>query len=248
MPLADAFGLIADAGFSGIEVMVTKDPDTRDARRLRELAEDLGLRIEALHAPFLLVTRRVWGANPIGKIRRAVQLAEEVGAPLVVAHPPFRWQSGYRRWLREELSVFAEATPVVVGIENMFPVHVRGRQMAFHSVTAPADLDGFDHVVLDTSHAAVSGLDLLETLDALRGRIAHVHLSDNPGKGWDSHLPLGEGVLPLDPFLEDLSSSGYTGAVSLELDLRRHQGDPEALREALTRNREFCAARLPQVA
>lgn len=247
LSLPDAFGLIAGAGFSGVEVMVTKDPDTRDPQRLRELAEDHGVRIDALHAPFLLVTRTVWGTDPVGKIHRAVELAEEVGAPLVVVHPPFRWQSRYRRWVREELSAFAESTPVVVGVENMFPVHVRGRRVAFHAVTTLADLDGFDHVVLDTSHASVAGLDLLEVLDALRGRIAHVHLSDNPGKGWDSHLPLGEGILPLEPFLENLAAAGYTGTVSLELDLRRHQGDVEALREALSRNREFCAARFPLV-
>jgi sugar phosphate isomerase/epimerase len=248
MPLDEAFGLFARAGFAGVEVMVTKDPDTRDPRRLRELAEDHALRIEALHAPFLLMTRRVWGTDPVGKIRRAVELAEEVGAPLVVVHPPFRWQSRYRRWVRYELSSLSETTSVTVGVENMFPVYVRGRRVAFSAVTTLADLDGFEHVVLDTSHAAVSGLDLLEALATLRGRIAHVHLSDNPGKGWDSHLPLGEGSLPLDRFLEALAADRYAGTISLELDLRRHRGDERALLEALIRNREFCAARLPLVA
>jgi sugar phosphate isomerase/epimerase len=245
VPLPEAFELIASAGFGGVEIMVTKDPDTGDPRRLRELAEDHDLRIDAVHAPFLLMTRRVWGTEPVGKIRRAVELAAEVGAPLVVVHPPYRWQPRYRRWVREELPAFGASTPIVVGVENMFPVHVRGRRVTFHAVTTLADLDGFEHVVLDTSHAAVAGLDLLETLDALGGRLAHVHLSDNPGRGWDAHLPLGEGILPLDPFLGRLAAGGYRGTLTLELDLRRHQDDVEALREALVRAREFCAERLP---
>jgi sugar phosphate isomerase/epimerase len=60
-----------------------------------------------------------------------------------------------------------------------------------------------------------------------------VHLSDNAGKGWDSHLPPGEGVLALDGFLADLTAAGFDGAVTLEVDLRRHAGDARRLREVM---------------
>lgn len=249
LPLHDVFPLLAETGFSGVEVMVTKDPDTQDGPRLLELAEDHELAIEAIHAPFLLMTRSVWGADPIGKIDRAIELAEEVGAPIVVVHPPYRWQSRYRAWLLEELPALSERTHVAVAVENMFPVRVRGRKLgAFHAIRTLEDLEGFDHVVLDTSHAAVAGLDLFEALASLRGRLRHVHLSDNAGKGWDSHLPVTEGVLPLDRFLDALAADGYSGTITLEVDLRRSLADAEALRRALVANREFCASRLPLVA
>jgi sugar phosphate isomerase/epimerase len=248
-PVHDVFPLLAAAGFSGVEVMVTKDPDTRDPRRLRDLAEDHGLSIEAVHAPFLLVTRSVFGTEPVAKIYRTIELAEQVGAPLVVVHPPFRWQSRYRTWLLDRLPTLSEATDVRVAVENMFPVRLRGRTVAaFHAVRTLEDLDGFEHVVLDTSHAAVAGLDLVTALDRLGRRLAHVHLSDNAGRGWDSHLPVGEGVLALDRFVGELADRGYAGTISLEIDLRRHQGDPDALHEALVANREFCAAHLPSLA
>ena len=73
-----------------------------------------------------------------------------------------------------------------------------------------------------------------------------VHLSDNAGKGWDSHLPPGEGVLPLDAFLDDLTASDYAGAVSLEVDLRRHLSDPEQLRSIMVSMRERLERRLVQ--
>lgn len=245
LPLHDAFPLLAETGFSAVELMVTKDPDTQDAERLAELAEDHDLEIVAIHAPFLLMTRGVWGTEPVGKISRAIELAEEVGAPLVVVHPPYRWQSRYRDWLREELPGLSGRTEVRVAVENMFPVRVRGRKLAaFHAIRTIEDLEGFDHVVLDTSHAAVAGLDLFEALRRLRGRLAHVHLSDNAGKGWDSHLPVTEGVLPLDRFLDELAAGGYAGTISLEIDLRRDANDPEALRRTLRANREYCASRL----
>ncbi len=248
-PLHDVFPLLAETGFAAVELMVTKDPDTQDRRRLVELAQDHGLPIVAIHAPFLLMTRSVWGAEPVGKISRAIELAEQVGAPLVVVHPPYRWQTTYRDWLRDELPALGERTTVRVAVENMFPVRVRGRTLAaFHAIRTLEDLEGFPDVVLDTSHAAVAGLDLFEALVALRGRLAHVHLSNNAGKGWDSHLPVTEGVLPLDRFLDALASERYAGTISLEIDLRRHLNDPEALRRALVANREFCASRLPLVA
>jgi sugar phosphate isomerase/epimerase len=247
--LHEIFPLLAETGFEHLELMVTKDPDTQDARRVSELAEDHGLGIVAIHAPFLLMTRSVWGREPVGKVFRAIDLAERVGAPLVVVHPPFRWQSRYRAWLREELPGLAGRTSVRVAVENMFPVRIRGRSLgAFHAIRTLEDLEGFEDVVLDTSHAAVAGLDLLDALAALRTRLAHVHLSDNAGKGWDSHLPIGDGVLPLGAFLDRLASAGYAGAISLEIDLRRHADDPEGLRRALLANLEFCSARLRQTA
>ncbi len=244
-PLDDVFPLLADAGFAGVEVMVTKDPDTRDPDRLRDLAEDHGLPVVAIHAPFLLMTRTVWGRDPVEKISRATELATAVGAELVIVHPPYRWQSGYRRWAVESLPGLEAETGIRVAVENMFPIRVRGRRVAsFHSTRTLEDLMGFPHVVLDTSHAAVAGLDLTDTVHRLRDRLAHVHLSNNAGKGWDSHLSLDEGVLDLDAFLRHLTAERFTGTISLELDLRRFIEDDEALAHVLSRNREFCDSRL----
>ncbi|HEX5950227.1 MAG TPA: sugar phosphate isomerase/epimerase family protein [Actinomycetota bacterium] len=243
--LRSTFALFADAGFTGVEIMVTKDPATQEPETILELAEEHGMRIEAIHAPFLLVTRTVWGTDPTGKILRATRLAEEVGAPIVVVHPAFRWQGGYRRWLDEELPMLERTTDVKVAVENMFPVRVRGRTVAsLHASRSLEDLEGFPDVVLDTSHAAVARLDPVDAARRLAPRLRHVHLSNNAGRGWDSHLPVDEGVLELDRFLDALRTDGFGGTISLELDLRRHGDDDDALRAALTRNRAFCESNL----
>ncbi len=45
--------------------------------------------------------QRVWGREPWEeKVRRAKDLAERVGAPVVVVHPPFRWRRVLRARLR----------------------------------------------------------------------------------------------------------------------------------------------------
>lgn len=237
-PLANTFRIVAETGYTGVEVMVTKDPASQDPARMRALAEEHGLAIGAIHAPSLLVTRKVWGTDPIGKIDRAIRVAEQAEVPVVVMHPPYRWQRAYRRWLDEELPVLEARTGVVVAIENMFPVRMGRRSMTFHANQDLDELEGLPHLVLDTSHAAVAEHDPVDVRRRFGERLRHVHLSDNAGRGWDSHLPPGEGVLDLDAFCDDLVDGGYAGAVSLEVDLRTHLTDPVRLREVMVEMRE----------
>ena len=246
LPVRTGFRHIADAGYEGVEVMVTHDPGTQEAHLLEQVSHDFGLQIQVIHAPFLLITRRVWGTDPIGKIYRAVQVAEAVGAPLVVIHPPYRWQLRFRRWTERSLAEFSARTGVTVAVENMFPVGGE-RGVTFHAGQEIEDLDDYPYLVLDTSHAAVAGLDIIELYHRYRDKIVHVHLSNNAGKGWDSHLPVYDdaGVLPLDRFLETLADEHYRGTISIELDLRPYLEDDRALKEVLVRNREFCEAHLP---
>jgi sugar phosphate isomerase/epimerase len=237
-PLSDTFRLLAETGYTGAEVMVTKDPASQDSKMMRSLSKDHGLTIGAIHAPCLLLTRRVWGTDPIGKVERSIEVAADADVPLVVVHPPYRWQRGFRRWLEDRLPTLMATTGVMVAVENMFPVRVGGRAVMFHADQDLEELEGLPDLVLDTSHAAVAEHDLIDVRRRFNGRIRHVHLSDNAGKGWDSHLPPGEGVLPLDTFLDDLATSDYMGAVSLEVDLRRHLTDPEQLRSIMISMRE----------
>lgn len=244
-PLREAFRYAREAGFEAVEVMVTADPATQDARSLSELAEEFGLAIGAIHAPFLLLTRRVWGTDPIGKIYRATQVAEAVGVPLVVVHPPYKWQVRYRRWVDQSLAEYSARAGITIGVENMFPVKLRGdRGLRFHASQDFDDLDRFTHLVLDTSHLAVAGYDVVEAYRRYRTKVLHFHLSNNAGKGWDSHLPVDEGILPLDRLLDRMAEDRFAGTVALELDLRSYLGDDEAIREVLVRNREFCEGRL----
>lgn len=243
-PLSDTFRILDETGYAGVEVMVTRDPASQDPRRMRELADEHGLSIGAIHAPCLLLTRHVWGTDPVGKIYRAVEVAEEAGAPLVVVHPPYRWQRSYRRWLEDRLPDLSSSTGVTVAVENMFPLRVGRREVTFHANQDLDELEGLPDLVFDTSHAAVAEHDLVEVRRRFDGRIRHVHLSDNAGRGWDSHLPPGEGVLPLDAFLDDLSASGFGGTVSLEVDLRTYLTDPARLRRVMIAMREDVERRL----
>ncbi|HUH06918.1 MAG TPA: sugar phosphate isomerase/epimerase [Egibacteraceae bacterium] len=224
-PLGSALETIADAGFQGAEVLVTRAPESRDPDRLLALASETGLDVPVVHGPYMVLLRGVLGAHYVEKSRRSLELAAAIGAQLLVAHAPMRWERGHRGWLAREAAGEAAAYGPRLGVENLFPVG----GLALSSVITAAQLAAFPHVVFDTSHFGVAGIDLLSAWDALGERVAHIHLSDNLGGGRDSHAPIGAGTLPLEAFCARVAASGYDGTVTLELDCRRYLNDRTAL-------------------
>ena len=242
-PLHETARLVAESGYEGLEVMVTKDPESQDAERIRSIGLEFGVEIGAIHAPSLLLTRKVWGTDPVGKIDRSIDVAQRAGIPLVVMHPPFRWQRGYRTWLEERLPDIEARTGVTVAIENMFPVRLAGRDVTFHANQDLDELEGLPHLVLDTSHAAVARHDPIEVRRRFGDRLRHVHLSDNAGKGWDSHLPPGRwrsrhGRVPGRPGQQRLPGRRHAGGRPAALPHgrrpapRRDGGDAGTVRAA----------------
>ncbi len=242
--LAWAFEVIAEAGYDGAELMVTQDPVTQDAGTVTRAAQTVGLPVDAVHGPFLLVTRRVFGTDLVDKARRSLELAGAVGAGLMIVHPPFRWQSDFHDWLLGPGDEEAAALGTRVGVENLYPVRVLGRPVRFHRYTEPEHLTPFRHVVLDTSHFGVSEVDILHAWHQLAPVASHLHVSDYRGQGRDSHAPLGHGLLPLGGFLQAVAADGFEGAITLELDCRRYLDDRAALVGYLRQERQKCLALL----
>jgi sugar phosphate isomerase/epimerase len=221
----DAFDIAARLGYDGIEVMVYTDPVSQDADVLTRLRDYHQIPILAVHAPSLLLTQRVWGREPWEKLRRSRDLAEQVGARVVVVHPPFRWQSEYARGFEEGLAALAAGTEVVFAVENMYPIKLgSGVVVPYAPHWDPTALN-VPHVTLDLSHTAASGSDALAMAAELDGRLAHVHLADGTGAPSralpDEHLVPGRGGQPCAELLTLLSATGYPGAVVVEVNTNR---------------------------
>ncbi len=74
------------------------------ARAVAALSTRYGVPVLSVHAPCLLISQRVWGANPIPKLERSVRAAEQLGAQTVVVHPPFRWQRRYAEGFSDQVA------------------------------------------------------------------------------------------------------------------------------------------------
>ncbi len=242
----DAFEAAARLGFDGLEVMVALDPVSQDADVLRRLSDYHGVGVLAVHAPCLLLTQRVWGREPWGKLDRAREVAEQLGARVVVVHPPFRWQRDYAREFEAGLWRMAAETDVKFAVENLYPLRARGAEVtAYAPHWNPAELD-CPHATLDLSHTAVSGSDALQMASQLGGRLAHVHLADGTAPGLpDEHLVPGRGGQPCAELLTGLAAAGYPGMVVLEVSTRRaasREARRADLAEALAFARRHLAA------
>lgn len=233
---AAGFELAARLGYDGVEVMVGTDTISQDVVALQRLSDYHQVRVLSIHSPCLLITQRVWGTDPWGKLQRARSAAEALGARTVVVHPPFRWQREYARGFVEGIAALADETDVHFAVENMFPWRARNREIAAYSPDwNPVD-DDYEHLTLDLSHTAVSGDDAQQMLARMGDRLAHVHMADGSGSNRDEHLIPGRGNQPCGEVLETLATRGYTGTVVLEVNTRKatNRADREAdLAEAL---------------
>lgn len=243
--LERAMDAIAEAGFTEIELMVTRDTKTHEPELPLKLSQERGLRIASIHGPFLVVTKSVWGMDPIGKIERGIEMCESVGAGTLVVHPPFLWERAYAGWIGERAQRAFEETGVAVAVETMYPKWVAGRKLRGYRWLDPAELvEAAPHVAIDTSHLTVARKDILVSYETLAPRLVHVHLSDNAGDGKDGHLELGRGILPLGRFIAELRRRKYAGTISLELSVSRYVQRPRELVEMLARNRVYVEERL----
>lgn len=218
---AAGFSLARDLGYDGIEVMVGVDPASADVDAVERLSEYHEVPVRAVHAPTLLVTQRVWGPDPWEKLDRAAMAAHQLGADVVVVHPPFRWQRSYASGFTEGLRRLEETTGLIFAVENMYPWRGPGggEVRAYSPSWDCASLD-VAHLTLDLSHAATARQSSVQLVRDWGERLAHVHLTDGTNGATDEHLLPGQGDQDAAGVLAELVAMRYTGHVSLEVKTR----------------------------
>jgi sugar phosphate isomerase/epimerase len=218
---ADGFALAARLGYDAVEVMVGIDPISQEVDAVRHLSHHHRVPVGAVHAPCLLITQRVWGLEPWGKLLRSADMARAVGADVVVVHPPFRWQREYARGFVEGIAELEESTGVAFAVENMYPWRASRREMQVYVPGwDPSDQD-YANTTIDLSHSAVSRSDPVAMARRLGPRLRHIHLTDGTGSAKDEHLVPGRGSQPVVELLEHLAAEDFGGHVVLEINTRK---------------------------
>jgi sugar phosphate isomerase/epimerase len=258
-----AFEYAAELGYDGVELMVWAEAISQDIGAIAKLSRRYNMPVLSVHTPCLLISQRVWGANPISKLTRSVQAAERLGAQTVVVHPPFRWQRRYAEGFSDQVAELETRSDVMVAVENMFPFRADrffgsgqpsiermrkrgGRPGVGVSAFAPSydPLDGnHAHYTLDLSHTATAGTDALEMADRMGEGLVHLHLCDGSGASTDEHLVPGRGNQPTVEVCQMLAGSDFAGHVILEVTTSgaRTKAEREAL---LTESLQFARTQL----
>lgn len=80
----------------------------------------------------------------------------------------------------------------------------------------------------DTGHWQTSGLDPLECLKILKGRVMSCHLKDKDKPGEDGHcVPFGTGVGKTAQLLDELKAQHFDGNISIEYEYHFGNSLPE---------------------
>jgi sugar phosphate isomerase/epimerase len=230
-----AFEFAANLGYDGVELMVWGESVSQDIDAVAKLSRRYRMPVLSVHAPCLLISQRVWGANPITKLDRSVRAAEKLGAQTVVVHPPFRWQRRYVEGFTEQVAELEASSDVLVAVENMFPFRTdrffpnqtmeRMRRRgggpgpgisAFAPSYDPLDGD-HAHYTLDLSHSATAGTDALDMAERMGSGLVHLHLCDGTGLPADEHLTPGRGNQPVVEVCQMLATGDFAGHVVLEV-------------------------------
>lgn len=251
---SDHLPLVKEAGFRAIELNLYAGRDHFDGedpsamRTLREVADDLGLLIWSVHSPDLGsiaahdAGERVRQADVL---RRCLDVAEQLGAKVVVSHAllfgPFEEDPEV---CEERIAAFladftdeTEPHPAQIAFENgeLDPPATWAVNILRRLDDASRPAYGF---VLDTGHANLAG-DLADIAAHLRDHLISLHLNDNDGRG-DQHLMPGEGSLDWAAVHRVLRTSGYRGVLMYEI-AGRGPDRAEQLNAVMRAHRKYVA-------
>jgi sugar phosphate isomerase/epimerase len=259
-PYQWAFGLAAAAGCDGVELVLDPLSVLAGPEAVRTYGERAGCPVRVLHPSLFGLPG--WKRAPQA-FPRLAEWALRLGCPLVVVHPPrFTKLEENTRLFDEGLDAFRRRArgQVEIAVENSAVFHQRDRE---HPYVWPDRLAAFAvqrglPVVLDTTHAASTGMDLVGAYDQLSGLVRHVHLSDFrlPPRWLDRpsldtylkhHQMPGDGGMDFAAVFGRLAEDGFTGDITIEVSpvALRAWSPGQArrqLRQAVERVRAWVAA------
>ncbi|MBM7051956.1 MULTISPECIES: sugar phosphate isomerase/epimerase [unclassified Rothia (in: high G+C Gram-positive bacteria)] len=213
----ETFQAAVDLGYDSVEVMITGNALSQEPQDLLDLVQKHQKPISAIHAPTLLLTQQVWG-RAWNKMQMAARMTRAVGADVIVAHPPFRWQKTYAKNFVEGVRVVSEQEGVKIAVENMYPWSFKGKSIEMYAPHWDPTRFDYQWMTWDFSHAAASGADSLEMVKKMGSRLGHVHLTDGSGdKLMDEHLVPGHGNQKVAETLNYLRDTNWDGTVVAEV-------------------------------
>ncbi len=249
VPADEAIRLMADAGFSEIELSAEWSPVVSawegDPAGVCERLDAAGISVPSVHSPR---AGRILDAPDDDDRRASIQantgyfdLMQAGGIPEIVIHPTGAtgndesdWPAAQNRAM-ESLKVLAEEAGdagIRLAVENIG----RGGRPGSTMASVLEMIDGLgEHVGLcmDIGHSRQAHLDLLDELSTAlaSGRLFTLHLHDVDAEGTDHYIP-GEACIDFAPYLAMLREHGYDGGRTLEIRVAPEEDAPERLRQA----------------
>ncbi|MBM7652679.1 sugar phosphate isomerase/epimerase family protein [Neobacillus cucumis] len=167
---------------------------------------------------------------------KSAEAAKELGAPLLLVTPGWGYENedSQEAWKRtrdslEKLADVAARLELTLALEPLTRVEsniicdAKSLKKMLEEVNSPS-LKG----MIDTIPMALANEDFNDYFNLLKDEIVHIHFIDGKPEG---HLVWGDGVLPLQTYVDQLSQHGYQGALTLEYTSYQYVQDPDQAME-----------------
>ncbi len=249
----EAVKAFKEAGFDGYDLSVhhrgsilySSDP-LGQAKKLRELSEEIGIPCLQSHAPFTCI-RDAAHADEYRKteLEPAVRVAGILGCPVIVVHPgnDLSVETNYEHIYKPLLEI-ARPLGVKIATENMWnyddKMQITSKNVACATVEnfcRQVDIarDEYMTACLDIGHAEITDAPgAVAMIRGLNKRIGALHVHD-VDKINDLHvLPFSSNAaVAWDPIIDALREIGYKGAFTFEADNSLKRLPPEIIVPAL---------------
>jgi sugar phosphate isomerase/epimerase len=226
--LARSIDLMAKLGYDAVELGAELPPE--EARETRELIEDAGMSVSSI-CPSFTAERDLAHPDPqvrdnaIRYVRQLADLANAVGAPLVIVAPtaflrsrPITSEEEEWRWAVESIregGEYADALGVNLTLEcwNRYGTYLLNRLEQAARLWRETELPN-GGVLADTYHMNIEERSLPEAIRETGELLNYVHLSDS------NRAAPGQGHVDFGSILQTLADIDYRGYLTFELDVQ----------------------------
>jgi len=226
----------ADAGYDGVELVCTAgwpcDPETLsklDVRSIRAALDDLGLSMPCLMENLKLSNDARIKRKNLDRLKAAADFAHQVSPakqPLIetVLGGKFNQWEAVKGEMAAALRGWAkvgEETKTIIAVK----AHIGG---ALHTPDGAKWLIGevaspWIRLNYDYSHYQLAGFELAKSLTTSLPHTVFIHVKDKRGKKGDFQFLLpGDGDIDYEKYFDILQTSGYRGAVCIEVSGQIH--------------------------
>lgn len=238
---AEGVELVKKLGFDTIDIYPA-DGEMSDAQltSVKKLTKELNLPIRGVPAIIFGFFDPNKAAREFSKDlgKRLVDLSANLGAHnMLIVNGEYFWQleTGFNKdWIfncavegTRAVGEHAEAVGIKIAIElEPFKMSIVNSIDSMEAFLNAVDLPNTVMANIDCSHLFLANIPPSE-IQRLKGRIAHVHISDAIDQHGD--LPPGRGKAPLQDYVNELAKAGFDGSVACELEW-----PPDLSREGVT--------------
>jgi sugar phosphate isomerase/epimerase len=189
-----------------------------------KVASDKNNTTLSVHAPYLGIDANLSSpdfsirAQSITRLRRAIEIAYDLGAKKVTFHPGYRGQSNEnsKDYLLRSLEMIT-SKDITLCLENM------GAERSRYIVFSGKEHEDICNrtgikIALDVIHLMSIAIDdkkFWEEMEIYAPLIGNIHMADM-NRPKHIHIPIGEGNLQLSVILNFIASRGYRGAAIIE--------------------------------